>query len=38
MYSVASATALSGPAAQGSFYAVEFSPTLSGGGCTMTAN
>ena len=38
MYSLASADALSGPAAQGTFYAAEFSPVLSGGGCTMTAN
>ncbi|MBL8237300.1 MAG: hypothetical protein JNM66_07775 [Bryobacterales bacterium] len=38
MYSRATPDALTGAAPQGTFYAAEFSPTLTAGGCTMTAN
>ncbi|MBI2685178.1 MAG: RHS repeat-associated core domain-containing protein [Acidobacteria bacterium] len=38
LYSHATTDALTGPAAQGSFYAVEMTPTLSGGGCSMAVN
>lgn len=38
MYSRATPDALTGAAPQGTFYAAEFSPVLTTGGCTMTAN
>jgi len=37
LYSHASTDALTGPATQGSYYAGEFTPTVSGGGCSMAA-
>ncbi len=38
IYSNATSNALSGPGEQGSYYAAEFTPTVSGGGCTLAAN
>ncbi|MFN0104740.1 MAG: hypothetical protein ACKV2U_21960 [Bryobacteraceae bacterium] len=38
LYLRASADALTGPATQGSYYAMEMTPAISSGGCTMAAN
>ncbi len=38
LYSHATTNALTGPGGSGSYYAAEFTPTLTSGGCTMAAN
>ncbi|MBL8241703.1 MAG: hypothetical protein JNM66_30030, partial [Bryobacterales bacterium] len=38
IYARASSNALLGPTLQGSFYAIEFTPTVVGSGCTMAVN
>ena len=38
LYLRASNDALTGPATQGSYYAMEMTPAVTSGGCTMTAN
>lgn len=38
IYLQASSDSLTGPSTQGTYNAIELTPTLSGGGCTMVAN